>query len=255
VIGLGPRLGRDEKGSLQGLLLMKRDHVSDGDNLQRRENGKIMSLTTTPHRRSPMVRMRLSLVLTLAATFLVAPLAFAADPPATFTIDPAHTSVTFKVRHLLTKVEGTFRDVSGTITGDPKDPAHASVEFSIKAASIDTRNDQRDKHLRSADFFDVEKFPEITFKSTKIIPKGGELYDVVGQFSMHGVTKEITVPVDFAGTIKDPWGNTRAGFSVALTLNRKDYGISWNKTLDQGGLMLGDDVEISIDVEAVNKKK
>jgi polyisoprenoid-binding protein YceI len=202
-----------------------------------------------------MVRNSSGVLLTLAAAFLAAPFAFAADPPATFTIDPAHTSVTFKVRHLLTKVEGTFRDVSGTITGDPKDPAHASVEFFIKAASIDTRNDQRDKHLRSADFFDVEKYPEITFKSTKIVAKGGDLYDVVGRFTMHGVTKEITVPVTFAGTIKDPWGGIRAGFSVALTLNRKDYGINWNKTLDQGGLMLGDDVEISVEVEAVNKKK
>ena len=202
-----------------------------------------------------MVRSRLSLWLALAALVATAPHALAADPPATFTVDPAHTSVTFRVRHLLTKVEGTFRSVSGAVTGDPKDPAHASVEFSIEAASIDTRNDQRDDHLRSSDFFDVEKYPEITFKSTKIAPKGGELYDVTGQFAMHGVTKEITVPVTFAGTIKDPWGNTRAGFSAALTLNRKDYGINWNKTLDQGGLLLGDDVEISIDIQAVNKKK
>ncbi len=179
--------------------------------------------------------------------------AAAADAPATFNVDPAHSTVSFKIRHFVTKVEGQFKEFSGTITGDQKNPAGASVEFVIKAASIDTRTDKRDAHLRSADFFDVEKYPEITFKSTKIVSKGGDKYDVTGSFTMHGVTKEITLPVTFNGFAKDPWGNTRAGFSLATTLNRKDYGILWNKALDEGGFMLGDDVDITIEIEAVKK--
>jgi polyisoprenoid-binding protein YceI len=177
----------------------------------------------------------------------------AAEPAPTFTVDPVHSSVAFKVRHLVSKVSGAFRDFTGTIVGDPKEPARASVAFTIKAASIDTLNPDRDKHLNSPDFFDTAKFPEIIFKSTKITPKGGDRYEVTGIFTMHGVSKEIVVPVTFGGLAKDPWGNERAGFSVAMTLNRKDYGISYNKVLDAGGMMLGDDVEVSIELEAVKK--
>lgn len=177
----------------------------------------------------------------------------AAEPAPTFTVDPVHSSVAFKIRHLVSKVSGAFRDFTGTIVGDPKEPARASVAFTIKAASIDTLNPDRDKHLNSPDFFDTAKFPEITFKSTKITPKGGDTYEVTGIFTMHGVSKEIVVPVTFGGLAKDPWGNERAGFSVAMTLNRKDYGISYNKVLDAGGMMLGDDVEVSIELEAVKK--
>lgn len=177
----------------------------------------------------------------------------AAEPAPTFTVDPVHSSVAFKIRHLVSKVSGAFRDFTGTIVGDPKEPARASVAFTIKAASIDTLNPDRDKHLNSPDFFDTAKFPEITFKSTKITPKGGDTCEVTGIFTMHGVSKEIVVPVTFGGLAKDPWGNERAGFSVAMTLNRKDYGISYNKVLDAGGMMLGDDVEVSIELEAVKK--
>lgn len=177
----------------------------------------------------------------------------AAEPAPTFAVDPVHSSVAFKVRHLVSKVSGAFREFSGTIVGDPKEPSGASIAFTIKAASIDTLNPDRDKHLNSPDFFDAAKFPEITFKSTKITPKGGDKYDATGIFTMHGVSKEIVVPVTFGGLAKDPWGNERAGFSVALTLNRKDYGISFNKVLDAGGMMLGDDVEVSIELEAVKK--
>jgi polyisoprenoid-binding protein YceI len=192
----------------------------------------------------------------LALTFILfvaAVAAQAADPTETYTVDPVHSSVAFKIRHFVSKVSGEFKDYSATITGNPKDPANASITFTIKAASITTDNAQRDKHLNSADFFDTAKYPEITFKSTKITPKGGEQYDVAGTFTMHGVTKEIVVPVTFSGVVKDPWGNERAGFSVDMTLNRKDYGIVWNKVLDQGGTMLGDDVAVSIDFEAVKK--
>jgi len=180
--------------------------------------------------------------------------AFAADPPQTFGIDPVHSSVGFKVRHLVSKVSGSFKEFSGTIVGDPKAPAGASISLVIKTASIDTQNADRDKHLGSPDFFDAAKFPEISFKSSKITPKGGDKFEVTGTFTMHGVSKEIVVPVTFGGLAKDPWGNERAGFSVTMTLNRKDYGITWNKVLDAGGMMLGDDVEVSIELEAVKKK-
>jgi polyisoprenoid-binding protein YceI len=177
----------------------------------------------------------------------------AAEPAPTFTVDPVHSSVSFKVRHLVSKVSGSFKEFSGTIVGNPREPVGASVTFTIKAASIDTLNPDRDKHLNSPDFFDAAKFPEITFKSTKITPRGGDRYEAAGIFTMHGVSKEVLVPVTFGGLAKDPWGDERAGFSIALTLNRKDYGINFNKVLDAGGMMLGDDVEVSIELEAVKK--
>ncbi len=167
-------------------------------------------------------------------------------------IDPVHSVVEFSIRHLVSKVTGNFTGFSGTITvPDQAKPELSSVSFTIEAASIDTRIAQRDTHLRSPDFFDVAKYPDITFASTKIVSKGDNLYDVTGSFTMHGVTKAITLPVAYNGSVKDPWGHERAGFSLKTTLNRKDYAIVWNKTLDQGGLMLGDDVEISIEIEAV----
>ena len=180
--------------------------------------------------------------------------ALAADPVQTYAIDPAHTSVTFSIRHLVTRVQGQFRDVAGTIEVNRQEPAASSVTFTIQAASIDTRIEQRDKHLKSPDFFDVAKYPEITFVSKKVVAKDKTRFEVTGDFTMHGVTKEITVPVEYLGDIKDPWGNDRAGFSVKTTLNRKDYGIVWNKALDQGGMMLGDDVDVDIQIEAVLKK-
>jgi len=139
------------------------------------------------------------------------------------------------------------------VVGDPVAKTGASVEILIKAASVDTANEARDKHLRGVDFFDVDKFPEISFKSTKIVAKGGDRFEAVGTFTMHGVSKQITVPVTFAGIGKDPKGGEHAGFSVATTLNRKDYGIVFNQALDSGGLMLGEDVEISIELEAIKK--
>ncbi len=205
---------------------------------------------------TPSLTRRLGVA--FAALALVSLAAVAADTAApaagaTYNVDPVHSSVAFKIRHLVSKVSGNFKDFSATITGDPKDPAGAAVSLTIKAASINTENPQRDKHLNSPDFFDTAKFPEITFKSTKITPKGGDKYDVTGNFTMHGVTKEIVVPVTFGGMMKDPWGNERAGFSIQMTLNRKDYGVVWNKILDQGGTMIGDDVDVSIDLEAVKQ--
>jgi len=153
------------------------------------------------------------------------------------------------------KKPGRFTDFEGSVDIDQAKPEASKVEFTIKATSIDTSEPNRDKHLRSADFFDVEKFPTISFKSSKVVAKGQNKYDVTGTFTLHGVTKEITLPVTVLGFVKDPWGNQRVGFETAITLNRKDYGLVWNKTLDGGGLLVGDDVDVTITVEAAKKKE
>ena len=173
----------------------------------------------------------------------------------TYTIDKAHSEATFQVRHLVSKVSGKFDDFDGSISLDPKNPAASSVEFKIKAASINTGVADRDQHLRTPDFFDAPKYPEITFKSTSIKPSGKkDVYNVTGNLTMRGVTKQVTLPVAFLGFIRDPWGNDKAGFSLTTTVNRKDYGINWNKALDNGGVLLGDDVDISIILEAQKVK-
>lgn len=189
--------------------------------------------------------------LTLAAAILAASPLLAAD---TYIVDKTHSEVSFQVRHLTGKVRGYFTEFSGTVTADSVKPEASSVEFTVKTTSLNTANEDRDKHLRSADFFDVEKFPEITFKSTKIKAVGKDRYEVSGDFTLHGVTKAITLPVAFLGSVKDPWGNEKAGFETQTTLNRKDFGIVWNKTLDAGGLLLGDEVNVSIVLESAKKK-
>jgi polyisoprenoid-binding protein YceI len=172
-----------------------------------------------------------------------------------FNVDKAHSEVTFTVRHMgVSKVGGRFNDVSGTIDGDPKKPETAKVDFVIKTTSIDTNQEGRDKHLRSADFFDVEKFPEITFKSSKIAAKGTGTYDVTGTLTMHGVSKEVTLPVTMAGPIADGRGGQKVGFETATTLNRKDYGITWNKALDAGGVVVSEEVQVNISFEANQAK-
>lgn len=173
----------------------------------------------------------------------------------TYVIDKNHSDASFQVRHMMSRVRGQFNDYAGSITVDPAKPEGASVEFTLKAASIDTANDSRDKDLRSANFFDVEKFPEITFKSTKVKAAGKDKYDVTGTLTIHGVAKEVTLPVQFLGFGKDPWGNEKAGFAIDTTLNRKEFGIVWNKTLDSGGVLLGDEVWVSINLEAGKKKE
>ncbi|HEX9945092.1 MAG TPA: YceI family protein [Thermoanaerobaculia bacterium] len=171
----------------------------------------------------------------------------------TYTIDPGHSEVSFQIRHLVSQVRGRFNDYSGTIQMDPKNLANSSVELRIKAESIDTGVADRDKHLRSAEFFDVEKYPEITFKSTSIKPAGKDKYNVTGNLMMHGVTKQVTLPVTFLGQASMR-GTTRAGFETETTLNRKDYGITWNRDIDNGGVLLGDDVKVAINLETVLKK-
>ena len=190
---------------------------------------------------------------TLLATLAAALIAATAGAAETYTFDKAHSDVSFQIRHFLSKVRGRFTDFDGTIVADRAKPEASSVEFTVKATSIDTDNENRDKDLRSANFFEVEKFPDITFRSTKVVARGQDRYDVTGDLTMHGVTKEITLPVSFLGTVNTGRGE-KAGFETSITLNRKDYGIVWNRVLDNGGTTLGDDVLVSINVEA-NKKQ
>ncbi len=199
---------------------------------------------------------------TLAALTLIL-LAVAAVPgsaavPAaatgTWNVDKVHSEIGFLVRHFVSKVRGGFNDFSGAIRIDAEKPENSSVEFTIKVASINTNEPKRDAHLKSPDFFDAEKFPEIRFVSRKVVRKSDTSYDVVGDLTMHGVTKEVTLPVTFGGIVADPWGLERAGFETAITLNRQDYGIKWNKALDQGGYMLGDDVAVTISLETIKAK-
>ncbi|HYG63529.1 MAG TPA: YceI family protein [Thermoanaerobaculia bacterium] len=169
-------------------------------------------------------------------------------------IDPTHSEVSFQIRHMVTQVRGNFNEYEGVIHLDPANLEGSKVDLKIKAASIDTNLADRDKHLRAPDFFDVEKYPEITFRSTKIKKTGKDTYDVTGNFTMRGVTKQITLPVTYLGSAKDPWGGQRAGFETSTTLDRKDYGINWNTALDNGGVILGDDVKVSINLETIQQK-
>ena len=183
--------------------------------------------------------------LALAATLAALP----AGAAETFVVDTVHSEAAFQVRHFVTKVRGRFDDFTGTIQVDRANPTASTVELKIAAASLNTAHAGRDKHLRSADFFDVEKYPEITFRSTKIVPRGPNAYEVTGTFTMHGVSKEVTVPVSFLGFMGSG-ANEKAGFSADFTLDRKDYGIVWNRALDAGGTVLGDEVLVSVNIEA-----
>jgi polyisoprenoid-binding protein YceI len=163
--------------------------------------------------------------------------------------DKAHSSVLFSIRHMVARVTGKFDDYDLKLNLDRAKPESSTVEFTIKATSINTDNADRDKHLRSPDFFDVEKYPEITFKSTKVTPKGNDAFDVTGDFTLHGVTKSITLPVSYMGMMKDGRGNEKGGFEATTTLDRKDYGLLWNRSFDTGGVVLGDEVKITVNLE------
>lgn len=169
----------------------------------------------------------------------------------TFRVDLSHSEANFQVRHLLGKVRGRFSDFSGEIEFDPARPEEASVAFTIQAGSIDTNQPDRDKHLRSDDFFAVDQFPTLTFVSRAIKAKGGAEYDVTGDLSIRGVTRSIVLPVSYLGSAKDPWGNQRLAFEAETTINRKDYGLNWNAVLETGGFIVGDDVRVSITLQAV----
>src|SRR5262245_47890152 len=186
---------------------------------------------------------------TLTAVAIAASVASPASAD-TYQVDKLHSEAAFQVRHLFTKVRGVFRDVDGTIHFDKANPANSNVVFRLKVASIDTGVDQRDNHLRSQDFFWVEKYPEITFTSSKVAAKGDNVFDVTGDLTIRGVTRQITLPVTFLGEQKDPWGNLKAGFETAITLNRTEYGLTWDQALEAGGVLVGDQVSITIDLEA-----
>ena len=194
--------------------------------------------------------MKRTALATLALLVGLAGVASAAD---TWTIDKAHSEVNFKIKHLMSKVTGRFTDFDATITSDFDNLGASGVTFTIQAASIDTSNADRDKHLRSSDFFDVEKFPTITFVSSGISKTGDDSFAVTGTLTMRGVSKQITVPVTFLGAGQDPWGNTKAGFEIATELARQDFGIVWNKALETGGFLLGNDVDIEINLEVEKK--
>jgi polyisoprenoid-binding protein YceI len=171
----------------------------------------------------------------------------------TFRIDKAHSEAIFQVRHLVTKVRGRFTDFEGTIEYNEANPEQSSVNFTIQATSVDTAEPDRDKHLRTADFFDVETYPTITFHSKRMTKRGGDAFDVIGDLTMHGVTKEVVLPVAHMGRAKDPWGGDRLGFEAETSLNRKDYGLNWNAMLEAGGFLVGDEVKVSLEIQAVGQ--
>ena len=171
----------------------------------------------------------------------------------TWAIDAAHTNAEFAVKHLMiATVRGRFADVAGTVELDVEDPAGSRVDVTINAASIDTRQPQRDEHLRSADFFDVANFPVITFRSTRVNTDGDEI-GVHGDLTIRGVTKPVTLRVAEEGRTRDPWGGERIGFSGSTKINRRDFGLTWNQVLEAGGLTVGDEVKITLDVELVKQ--
>ena len=171
----------------------------------------------------------------------------------TWDIDPVHSAAEFKVKHMMiSNVKGQFTNLKGTVALNEADIAASQVEASIDAASLTTREPQRDAHLRSADFFDVEKFPTLSFKSTHIRRAGAGELSVTGELTIHGVTREVVFDVEGpTAQAKDPWGNTRIGLYAITKINRKDFGLSWNAALETGGILVGDEVTITLDVQFV----
>jgi len=171
---------------------------------------------------------------------------------ATYSIDTTHSEIGFTVRHMMfAKVRGQFKTWSATLSYDSANPAASKVEVDIDIASIDTREAQRDGHLRSGDFFDAEKFPKMTFASKRVETAGKGRYKLTGDLTIHGVTNEVTLDVEQTGHGKDPWGNERLGFSVATTILRSDFGLKWNQALEAGGVLVSDKVEIEAEVQVV----
>jgi len=171
----------------------------------------------------------------------------------TYAIDKDHTTVGFKIRHLFSKVDGTFNQFEGQFEFAPGAPDGWNAQATIQAASIDTRVEQRDTHLRSADFFEVETYPTITFKSTQVTDATPTSAKLHGLLMIHGVEKPVILDVAIHGEGKDPWGNMRSGFTGTTTINRKDFGLTWNKALETGQLLVGEEVEITLEVEGLAK--
>jgi polyisoprenoid-binding protein YceI len=175
-----------------------------------------------------------------------------AELAGTWTIDPSHSRVGFVARHaMVTKVRGAFNEFEGSAVVDSEDVAGSSAAVTIQAASIDTRNQQRDEHLRSNDFLAMDEHPEITFVSTQVRPVGPTSLEVTGDLSIKGTTRQITVPFEFEGAATDPFGNLRAGFEGSVAINRKDYGITWNAALEAGGVLVSDKVTLEFEVSAI----
>jgi polyisoprenoid-binding protein YceI len=169
----------------------------------------------------------------------------------TWNIDPTHTSINFSVRHMVvSKVRGRFAKYSGSLDIDEEDLAQSKLDVTIEAASIDTGIVDRDNHLRSADFFDVEKFPELRFRSTRIEKTGDDRYRIIGSLTIRDVTREVVLDTEYGGRAKDPWGSERMGFLAKAKIDRKDFGLRWNQVLEAGGVLVGDQIEIDIDLEA-----
>jgi polyisoprenoid-binding protein YceI len=184
----------------------------------------------------------------MTATVQTAP---AAGAKTAWKLDPTHSTVEFSAKHLMiTTVKGRIADIEGTIYTNETDPKNSSVEATLKATSIDTRTDQRDQHLRSADFLNVEKYPEIKFRSTRI-EGGREEFKLTGDLTIRDVTREITLNVRFEGQAKDPWGGDRVGFSATGKIDRRDFGLTWNQALETGGVVVGNEIKIGLEVQAV----
>ena len=190
-------------------------------------------------------------VVNVGAQTAATKVAYAPIPSGDYKLDPAHSLIGFAVRHLeINWVEGRFKEFEGTIHYDDKDVTRSSVEFSAKVASVDTEVEARDKHLRTADFFEVEKFPTMTFKSTRVERKGKDAYILHGDLTLKGVTKPVALPFTIKGAVKDPWGNTRFGIAGETKINRRDFGVNYGNAF-AGGLDVGNEVTISLQLEAV----
>lgn len=171
-------------------------------------------------------------------------------------IDPSHTLVEFAVRHMMiATVKGTFSGISGSVTGNPEDLTTGKVSVSIDLDTIETRDAQRDEHLKSADFFDTDNFPKMTFESRSITRTGDNTYNIDGDLTVRDNSRPITLEAEFTGQGQDPWGNTRAGFDAKTKLSRKDFGLTWNQALETGGVLVGDEVRITISAELVQQQE
>ena len=167
-------------------------------------------------------------------------------------VDPAHSQVGFKVRHLgFSKVKGTFEEYNATVHFDGEHLESLKAEVTIQAASVDTGNEDRDNHLRSEDFFETEVYPTLSFKSTSVTPQGENKFDMAGELTIHGITKDAVLHGEFLGTAKDPWGNKRVAFEASTKVNRKEFDLTWNQVLETGGLLVSEEVEINVEVQAV----
>lgn len=191
----------------------------------------------------------------LTATTAILTLTFISSASAAdYKIDDTHSQIIFSVKHLgISNVKGDFAELGGSFSFDPEKVAESSVKANIKAASISTRNKKRDNHLRNSDFLAVDKFPEISFESTEVKPAGEGKFQIVGNLEIRGVSKQVTLDAELTGVAKDPWGNEKAAFVASTTLNRMDFGVSYNKALEAGGLLIGEEVKVELEIQGTKQ--